>query len=132
MDDLPDDVVWLVNAHLPSMEHVDLLLLLVRTSPRSLSGAQVCAVLRHDARGTAKRLEQFVAAGLAVAEVQHGERVFSYHPAGIREETAVKSLLDTYDVRPVSLIRFLYERPAAPTAVQQFAEAFRIGGRKRK
>jgi hypothetical protein len=45
MDDLPDDVVWLVNAHLPTMEHVDLLLMLVRTSPRWLSAAQVSAVL---------------------------------------------------------------------------------------
>jgi hypothetical protein len=50
----------------------------------------------------------------------------------MREQMAVKSLLDTYDVRPVALIRFLYERPAALTAVQQFADAFRIGGRKRK
>lgn len=132
MDDLPDDVVWLVNAHLPSMEHVDLLLLLVRTSPTSLSAAQVSAELHHDGRATAKRLEQFATAGLVVAEVQHGERVFSYHPAGMREQMAVKSLLNTYDVRPVSLIRFLYERPAAPTAVQQFADAFRIGGRQRK
>jgi hypothetical protein len=86
----------------------------------------------HDARGTVKRLDQFASAGLVVAEVQHGERVFSYHPAGMREQMAVKSLLDTYDVRPVALIRFLYERPAALTAVQQFADAFRIGGRKRK
>lgn len=114
----------LVHERLPSMEHVDLLLHLVKVAPEGRSAAEAAAELRVDNRASEARLRELVEARLARSEIVAPDiERFYYEPAGLDLRRAVEQLVEAYQSKPVSLIRTVYERPAA---AQQFADAFRL------
>jgi hypothetical protein len=123
---VPDDVRWLVQESLPAMEHVEVLLLLARREGTAMTVREILDSVTINAALLPPVLARLVEGGLAVR--QPGESPsstrYSYVPVGLRERGAVQSLIRTYDTRPVSLIRYIYERPS--DSAKLFADAFRL------
>jgi hypothetical protein len=126
---LPAEVRWLVQECLPTMEHVELLLYLARHEGGTHSLREICDAISINPEVASTRMEDLVRCRLVATEPDDaGEARFAYHPTGIRERHAVSALADAYSSRPVTLIRFVYERPA--TSLQDLADSFRLWGKE--
>jgi hypothetical protein len=124
---VPDDVRWLVHDWLPNMEHVEVLLLLARREGGGLTEADILKAITIHADLLHGVLTRLVDAGLVtvvVDDVGLEPARYAFRPAGLKERGAVESLIRMYDMRPVSLIRFIYERPS--DSARLFADAFRL------
>jgi hypothetical protein len=124
---LPEEVISLLNRALPSMVHIEVLLLLQRTAPRGWTGQLAAIELR-----TSPELADGALADLEtsrVAERVPGTNERRLNVSDDQVVAAVLQLQQVYDTRPVTLIKALYKRP--PTAVQAFADAFRLRGEGR-
>lgn len=121
--ELPVEVRQLVSRHVTTMEQVEVLLLLVRSSGRSLSVDEIRAELRlQPAAPAPATLQNLQDGGLVEREAAHPAR-YRYAPANDALRRAVELLAVAYNERPVTLIRLIYERP---NPVQSFADAFRL------
>ena len=124
---VPDDVRWLVHECVPSMEHVEVLLLLARDEERAWSVDEIRQKVTVAADALPAVVARLEDAGLIVARTDDpaapGTR-YAFRPKGVKERSAVASLMRMYDMRPVSLIRFVYERPA--DTARLFADAFKL------
>lgn len=124
---IPDEVRWLVSEYLPTIEHIDILLFLVRNDQQAKPLTEITADLATNAEVAERRMRDLVQAEL-VSETKDdgGAPRYSYAAQGLKQRLAVAKLLETYTVRPVSLIRFVYERPPRKEVLQQFSDAFRF------
>ena len=113
----------LVAHHLDSMEQAEVLLLLRKHAGRSWTPEAAAGELRIDPGSVAQRLGRLEAGGLAAREPGGGYR---YAPRTAALGSAVDELAAAYNERPVTLVRLIYSRPQAPSAIQSFADAFRI------
>ena len=128
---LPVEVTTLLHRALPSMVHIEALLMLARLAPQPSSRWDIAAELRSSPALVAAALadletERLVEPVAGSDGQQH--RFAAGDPAMVQ---AVASLRDVYERKPVTLIRAMYERPApaertAPSAAQAFADAFRV------
>lgn len=121
---LPAEVTTLLHRALPSMVHIELLLLLFRTGPRSWTLHELAVELRSSPDLVAAALADLETSRLA--EKEPGANP-PKHRFDAREATAIQAvaMLQTiYDRRPVTLIKALYKRP--PSSVTAFADAFRL------
>lgn len=121
---IPERVRRLVHEHLPSMEHVELLLLLVNSTDQSFLPSDAARELQVEPEATSRRLADLADSRLVAREGPAGMERYRYAPADLDLRNAVEQLADAYRTRPVSLIRVVYERP--PESAQRFADAFRL------
>lgn len=121
---IPERVRRLVHELLPSMEHVELLLLLVNSPDQNFLPSDAARELQVDPEATSRRLADLADARLAAKEGAPGMERYRYSPADLDLRNAVERLAEAYRTRPVSLIRIVYERP--PESAQRFADAFRL------
>ena len=126
---LPPEVTTLLHRSLPSMVHIELLLLLARTTPQAATRYALAQEVRSSPALVAAALEELEGSRLVrtVPGTDPTEHRFDdSDPAAVR---AVAALQEEYDRRPVTLIKALYSRPTpapAPSPMQAFADAFRI------
>jgi hypothetical protein len=125
---LPAEVLALIHGPIASMAHAEALLSLRRAAPEPRALAVLAAEAQIAALEVARTcLDELVAAGLAAAT---GPQEYGYAPATEDRRRAVDALADMYNTKPVTLIRAIYSRPAAPApaanSVQAFADAFRL------
>jgi len=120
--DLPGEVVALIHRSLPSMVHIEMLLLLHRTAPRAWTAEQAAMELRSSPELVVATIADLLAARLA--EPEPGSTLVRLRAEDDLTMAAVVALKEVYDRRPVTLIKALYRRPAA--SVQAFADAFRL------
>jgi|SRR5581483_10712958 len=115
---LPPEVRRLINETLESMDHVELLFRIVRKGEATAEWlAQDAHVDRNQVAQVLKDLER---AKLLIA----ADGVYRVTTSA-RERAAVELFADTYNARPVTLIRAVYARPSS---VRSFANAFRLRG----
>ena len=117
--DLPDVVRRLVHGHLPTVDHVTVLLA-TRADPDRVLDAAAIAPKVHVEVAVATRVLSDLAGSHLVERAGSGYRL----SAAPEVRSAVDELARMYNTRPVTLIRAIYERPA--TSAQSFADAFRI------
>lgn|SRR5690242_11008115 len=116
---LSEALTHLLHRHLPTMDHVSLLLAL-REQPQLLHAPAALAVQsRLDRAVTEKVLRDLEASQLVRQE--KGE--FIYAPTAV-PTNAIDELAEMNRTRPVTLIRALYDRPSR--AARSFADAFRL------
>lgn len=122
--DIPYEVTALLRRALPSMVHIEVLLLLAKDPVRAWSAADAAVAVHATPDLVAAALADLHASRLVVP-------VAGSHPPAHRIDAsdelannAVASLREMYERRPVTLIRAVYERP--PSAVKAFADAFRV------
>jgi hypothetical protein len=119
---LPDELQRLIYEHLPTMDHVELLVFLVRAAPEPRDLPEIVSRVAAHNETIGSKLEELVKSGLVAAEREGDVRRYRYAPAGLKQRFAVEALLEAYEKRQVTLIRLIYERPT--DAAQQFADAF--------
>lgn len=122
--DLPQEVTTLLHRALPSMVHIELLLLLFRTGPRSWTLHELAVELRSSPDLVASALADLETSRLAEKEPGVNPPKHRFDASQAAAIQAVATLQTIYDRRPVTLIKALYRRP--PTAVTAFADAFRL------
>src|SRR5690349_24533111 len=108
---IPDDVRRLIRQYLPSMSHVDVLVALARAQAPLTIEQIVRRGLTSDALALTC-VDDLMAAGLVEVAVDEPERRYRLRGAAPLEQLAIHRLADIANARPVSLVRFVYERPA--------------------
>jgi hypothetical protein len=116
-DDLPRGAQDLIQRCLASMDHVEVLLLLHEQPTRVRGVAQLARLARVDEPTASQVLETLVDADL----VSSRDGGYRFKPSPANNES-VEQLAHAYHVRPVTLVRAIYSRPAPVTS---FSQAFR-------
>lgn len=122
--ELPYEVRALLQRALPSMVHVEALLLLSKVPSESRQPHAVAAKIGTTPDIAAAALADLVTSRLA--ETAPGAAPPEYRLATTDAATvhAIASLQEMYDRRPVTLVKAVYDRPPAP--LKAFADAFRV------
>lgn len=122
---LPDDVRRLIETTIPTLEALEIVLLLARDPGREW---QISAIPRLlvPTRVTESEVRQYlgILAEQGLANVLDEER-FVYAPRSPEITRAVEGLIVAYHQRPVTLIRAVYAG-ADLRNIQTFADAFRL------
>ena len=122
---LPAEVRLLIQGSVPTLEALDLLVLLVREAPRPWSLPELLERLRPSGVREAQireYLATFRSQGLLADD---SSEAYLYRPASDPVARAVAALITAYNERPVTLIRTVYEIADA-RRIQAFADAFKI------
>ncbi len=123
--DLPDDVRRLIETSIPTLEALEIMLLLARDPGREWQASAIPRLL-VPARTTETQVQEYL-----VVLAEHGivtvgaEGRFVYAPRSDELTRAVEGLIVAYHQRPVTLIRAVYAS-ADLRKVQSFADAFRL------
>lgn len=116
---IPNAVRLLLARHLPTVDHVAVLVILFAAPERVHDAAGVAVEAR-----VSESVATVVLADLASAHLaQRDGAGFRFAPDA-RDRAAVAQLAELYNSRPVSLMRAIYDRPAS--TAKSFADAFRI------
>lgn len=110
-DAIPASVRELLARHLPSIDHVELLLLFARDDTRAWRAADAATSVHAQLELVRARLHELVDASLLAFEPESSTYRYAARRA-LRESVAQLSVL--YDQRPVTLIRAIYDRAAQP------------------
>ena len=122
--ELPYEVRALLLRALPSMVHVEALLLLSKSPSESFQPHAVADRIGATPDTTAAALADLVTAKLAEQRPGSAPAEFRLAATDVSTANAVASLQEMYDRRPVTLVKAVYDRP--PNAVKAFADAFRV------
>lgn len=118
------EVERLIALALPTMVHIEVLLLLHRTAPAPWSAERAAAEIRSSLTLVAPAFADLEAARLAARVAGAAGPEWRLDPADDRLLSATAELREMYDRRPVTLVKALYRRPAS--AAEAFADAFRV------
>lgn len=114
----------LIGRALRTMVHVELLLLLHRTAPTASSVAAAATELRDQADLVTAAFTDLEQSGLAARGSSAGAPEWQLAVSNDQLLEATTALRELYDRRPVTLVKALHSRPAAPQ--RAFADAFRL------
>jgi hypothetical protein len=126
---LPSDIRNLVARFIPSMVHLDVLLLLARDEQRAWMVGEAAGALQGEQRAYQRALDDLVGAGLAGRDDSGGVVTYRLAPASDSLRQVVTTILMMHEQRPVTLIRAVYEQASA---ARSFADAFRLRDKEEK
>jgi hypothetical protein len=121
---IPPEVERLIARALPSMVHIELLLLLHRTAPAAWSVQSATSELKGTAALVEGAFVDLERTGFAAAVAGARPPQWRLDASSDTNLAATMQLRDMYDRRPVTLVNALYNRPPSPE--QAFADAFRL------
>jgi hypothetical protein len=113
-----------LHEYIKSVEQAEILLLLVRTSPREWNAVRVGRELRVDAVSAARRLGDLQLSGLLSARSAEDALHYWYEGAF---DPLVQELAREFAERPTAVISAIYAPPTDD--VRAFADAFRLRGK---
>lgn len=119
--DISDEARDMIQRHMATMDHVELLMTLRGSRGASFTSAELAEQMRKPEQLVDMCLESLAEAGLA-ALLSDG--TYRYAAVGGTLDRTAESVVTLYNERPVTLVKLLYERP--PTAVNTFADAFKL------
>lgn len=120
----PEAVRAFVREYINSVEQLEVLLLLHRTSPREWTAVAVARELRIDPISAARRLAEFQERGLVRARASHDALEFWYEGTSPDKDRAISQLALAYKERRNSVLNLIFSTPT--DAVRIFADAFRL------
>jgi hypothetical protein len=124
---LSDEVRALLLETIDSIAELETLLLLHRDQAGAWNAAGVAAELRMEPRSAEAQLAALAERGLLRPEGEPPARRWRYGPATPELARAVAALAAAYGERRVSVVEFLYSKPARPVdKLRVFADAFRL------
>jgi hypothetical protein len=109
-DELATAVRDLINRSLPSMDHVELLLLLRSEFDAEHEPATLAGRARMSEATAQRVVDDLIASGLAERSLSGGIKRTAH------DEEAVAALAEAYHYRPVTLVRAVYARPSTITS----------------
>lgn len=122
---LPDDVLGLIRAAVPTLDALEILIFMVSSPGESWTADDLVACVRPNDIPVAtikQHLHAFLALG--VLGTAPGSR-YRYCPGTAEIARAVTGLQQAYNEKPVTLIRTLY-RIGDSEKIRGFADAFRL------
>lgn len=122
MSGIPDDVRAFIQAHIDSVEQLEVLLLLRRESTRAWTGDEVARELRINPISTGSRLSNLHQRTLLAEEAGR----YRYAPRHPELDRAVSGLARAYAEMRVSVINLIFSKPV--DALSTFADAFKLRG----
>lgn len=117
---LPPGVEAFILAHVPSVAHLEALLLLRNEPQARWTADKLAARLFINPKEGADILADLVASGLAART----DDVHGYAPGTPELAAAVDETAETYRVRLIPVTKFIHARPRSPA--RAFADAFRF------
>lgn len=128
---LPYELVDLIQRCLPSMDHVELVVLVFAKDEQTVWTVEEAArEVRSTPEVTRPRLHDLVTGGLLACEPSARGDLYRFAPRSAALRRAAVDLRAMYSSRPVTLVRAIYERP--PSAVRSFADAFLLRGKDKE
>ena len=118
-----------IRKHISSVEQVEVLLLLYRTSPREWSAVTVGRELRIDPVSAARRLADFHEQGLVSVRVTDEAILYWYEGSSPADDRMIAELDREFRDRRTSLISLIFASPSDD--LQAFADAFRLRPRNK-
>ena len=118
-DALPRALRSLIVLHMPTMDHVAVLVALRRSPERAQTPAHLASQTRLESPVVDAVLRDLISSRLVANE--GGD--YRYAPPPELQDP-LDTLADMYQTKPVTLVRAMYDRPAR--AVTSFADAFRV------
>jgi hypothetical protein len=122
---LSDEVRALLLGTIESIAQLETLLLLHRDQTRVWDAARVATELRVEPRSAEVQLAALAERGLLRAVTERDAPSWRYGPATPELARAVDALAAAYEERRVSVVEFLYSKPAVDK-LRVFADAFRL------
>lgn len=122
--DFPDDLCSFMQQCTPSVEAVELLLLLARNSGRAWTPSELSKALQPTVvteQAVREAMNGYVVCGL-VERQSEGVFVYSRPPPDLAR--VIAALEKAYNERPVSLVRLIYA--LKDKKIRSFAEAFKL------
>lgn len=124
MDPLPPEVKRFVEAHIDSVDQLEILRVLGEDPAREWRADELAREVQVQAPAIGSHLAALRARGLLVLSTRDADNFCRYGPATPELESMMARLLQVYRERPVTMINLVYAR--AREALRTFAEAFRI------
>jgi DNA-binding IclR family transcriptional regulator len=118
---LPADVHRFIHDHIESVEHLEVLLLLARTSDRGWTASEVAETLYSHPGSIRLRLARLLGQGL-LREIE--EACYKYAPRTTELHETVQRVSHYYHERRVAVITLIASKPL--DNVRAFSDAFRI------
>lgn len=119
---IPDEVHRLIVEHIPSVERLEILLLLFDGRKHEWTPQEVEEQIRSAPESVALNLEALVAGGLCVG-TNNATKV-RYQPATDALDAAVTELALVYRTRRVAVIEMIYSE--RKSGVHSFSDAFKL------
>ncbi len=119
---LPEALARFLEQHITSIELLEVLLLLRSTAEQEWSAAEVTRALGSSLSSIRGRLADLMAKELLSSRAAGEEPLYRYAPDSDETRQLVDALARTYKERRLSIINFIYGRPASD--IQSFADAF--------
>jgi hypothetical protein len=120
---LPSEIRELIDRYVPSMRHLELLLLLRADVARDWTVGAVAEQLLSGTNQIARLVGDLEKFGLVRHHPSSAPESFRYAPANAQLAHDIDALTAMYHRQPVTLIREIYERQSA---ARRFADAFRL------
>ncbi len=118
-----------IREHIASVEQVEVLLLLYRSSPREWSAVAVGRELRIDPVSAARRLSDFRERGLISVRAADEALVYWYEGSSPSNDRMISELDREFRDRRTTLISLIFSTPSDD--LRAFAEAFRLRPRNK-
>lgn len=120
--DISDRVRRFIEQHINSLEELEVLLLLHRTSGQEWSAELVARELRIERQSCERRLEALAAGGL-LSVSPGAARQYAYDPMN-ESNGAVRELEGAYEKYRLRVINLIFSKPV--DKIRTFADSFRI------
>ncbi len=120
---LPEPIQQFLVRHIDCVDQLDLLVLLFNSLQTEWSAATASLVVHCPATVAQAKLDALAAQGLLAVRATSG-KVYGYAPASEALHRQTAAMIETYRERPVTVIRFIYEKAA--DALRAFADAFKL------
>lgn len=126
---LSDELRAFISEHIASVEQVEVLLLLYRSSPREWSAVAVGRELRIDPVSAARRLADFRERGLISVRAADEALVYWYEGSSPSSDRRIAELEREFRERRTTLISLIFSTPSDD--LRAFADAFRLRPRNK-
>jgi predicted ArsR family transcriptional regulator len=120
---IPPRVQRFISTHIDSIEKLEVLLLMRSHASREWSAREVSQELRITEASASARLEDLAARRFLVMK-EGSPPSYRFSPASLEDEQDISALQETYSMRRVSVISFIFSKPL--DKVRGFADAFRL------
>jgi hypothetical protein len=122
-DGLPPDIERFLDRYVPSLGHLEALLLVRNLAPRPIAAADVARRLYIMPDVAAAQLAELQGFGL-LTPAESAERGFQYVPPDADLDRLIDETARLYQQRRVTVITYIYSKPV--NKVRTFADSFRL------
>jgi repressor of nif and glnA expression len=128
LESFPDDVRQFLEANISSVEQLEILRVLGENPASQWIDEEIRKAAQVSAESIRGQLQELQQRGLLRSWTAENAVYCQYGPHSAELESKVARLLELYQQRPVTMIRMVYDKPAA--SLRNFADAFRIRGKE--